>query len=122
MGNNLPTLSFGTGKTVVSVSAGDQHTCALLSDDTVKCCGQNIAGELGYGDSTDRYLTAQMGDNLPAVAFGALTPRSVFPVIRDQTTFIFTDGSVKSIGRNAEYELGYNDAVNRNFVGDSLPA
>eukprot|EP00971_Amphidinium_carterae_P259334 5145884-Amphidinium_carterae.1 len=97
MGNNLPTLSFGTSKIVVSVSAGDGHTCVLLSDDTVKCCGENVFGELGYGDSTDRYLTAQMGDNLPAVAFGSLTPRSVFAVIRDQTTFIFTDGSAKSI-------------------------
>eukprot|EP00971_Amphidinium_carterae_P184020 3653455-Amphidinium_carterae.1 len=122
MGNNLPTLSFGTGKIVVAVSASDGHTCVLLSDETVRCCGDNSYGELGYGDTTDRYLTAQMGDHLPAVTLGALTPLSVFAAFNHKTTFIFTDGSVKSIGHNLNYELGYNDAVNRNLVGDTLPA
>eukprot|EP00971_Amphidinium_carterae_P064590 1279720-Amphidinium_carterae.1 len=121
MGNNLPTLSFGTSKIVVSVSASDGHTCVVLSDDAAKCCGLNQYGQLGYGDTTNRYLTAQIGDNLPAVTLGTLTARSVFAGSRAHTTFIFTDGSVKSIGLNADYELGYNDAVNRNFVGDSLP-
>lgn len=36
MGDNLPFVDLGTGKTAVAVSAGDAHACALLDDDSVK--------------------------------------------------------------------------------------
>lgn len=36
MGDNLPAVSLGTGKTAVALSTGSGHTCALLSDASVK--------------------------------------------------------------------------------------
>src|SRR4051812_50200644 len=46
-----------------AVSAGGGHTCALLSDATVKCWGSNRRGELGDGTRTRR-LTAVGGGDL----------------------------------------------------------
>ena len=37
MGNNLPNVDLGTGKTAVSVAMGLYHTCAILNDGNVKC-------------------------------------------------------------------------------------
>ena len=54
MGNNLPTVDLGTGKTAKQVVAGGIHTCAVLNDDTVKCWGYANFGRLGYGDTTSR--------------------------------------------------------------------
>ena len=69
MGDNLPTVDLGSGKSIKSLVAGWYHTCAVLNDDTVKCWGSNDYGQLGYGDTNYRGDEAnEMGDNLPAVS------------------------------------------------------
>ncbi|CAE7229395.1 HERC4 [Symbiodinium sp. CCMP2592] len=37
MGDNLPFIDLGVGRTAVKVAAGRDHTCARLDDDTFKC-------------------------------------------------------------------------------------
>jgi Alpha amylase, C-terminal all-beta domain/Regulator of chromosome condensation (RCC1) repeat len=39
MGDNLPTVDLGTGRTAKSLAAGRNSTCAILNDDTLKCWG-----------------------------------------------------------------------------------
>ena len=42
--------SFGNNRTVDSISAGEAHTCATLSDASVSCWGSYYRGNLGNGD------------------------------------------------------------------------
>ena len=38
----------------IQITAGENHNCALLSDNTVKCWGENTYGQLGDGTKTNR--------------------------------------------------------------------
>jgi alpha-tubulin suppressor-like RCC1 family protein len=68
MGDNLPIVSLGTGRTAIDISAGAIQTCALLDDQTVKCWGFNNDGRLGQGNTTSIGATAgTMGDALSAI-------------------------------------------------------
>ncbi|RYG62897.1 hypothetical protein EON64_17020, partial [archaeon] len=42
-----PTCGISDCQSVVSLSSGSNHTCALLADKTVKCWGDNGSGQLG---------------------------------------------------------------------------
>ena len=67
----LPAVNLGAGRTATAVTAGANHTCALLDNATVKCWGFNGSGQLGQGS------IANLGDGagemaaLPAVNLGA---------------------------------------------------
>ena len=75
MGDALPALSLGTGRTAASVMAGGWLQCMVLDRGDVKCCGSDNVngyyGQLGYGDNITRGTAAkQMGDALPSVDLG----------------------------------------------------
>ena len=52
MGDNLPAVNLGTGRTATAVTTGADHACARLDDGSVKCWGHNFHGKLGLGDQT----------------------------------------------------------------------
>ena len=56
MGDNLPSIDLGTGRTATAIAAGYYHSCAALDNGAVKCWGHNNHGQLGIG------TTANMGD------------------------------------------------------------
>ena len=55
------------GGTVAAIAAGGEHTCAILTNKTVKCWGRGTDGELGYGD------TNNIGDNEAPSTVGAVS-------------------------------------------------
>lgn len=126
MGDNLPYIDLGTGRTAKKIAVGSMHVCAILDNDTVKCWGWNNEGQLGLGDTNNRGDTAnEMGDNLPAINFG--TGRTVKSIAlgKNHACAVLDNNTLKCWGSNAHGELGLGDTVIRgdgaNEMGDSLP-
>jgi alpha-tubulin suppressor-like RCC1 family protein len=68
MGDALPLVDLGTGRTVVELAAGSFFECARLDDGEIKCWGRNDSGQLGLGDTNNRGDgPGEMGDSLPAL-------------------------------------------------------
>ncbi|NUQ75788.1 MAG: hypothetical protein HUU21_19775 [Polyangiaceae bacterium] len=66
-GNHLlpSSVKLGEDKKASAIAAGQYHTCAILSDGSLKCWGSNGFGRLGLGDESPRGQKAsEMGDNL----------------------------------------------------------
>ena len=118
MGDNLPAVSLGTGRSARQIAAGNYHTCALLDDDTVKCWGSNDNGELGQGhgsnvgDDVD-----EMGDNLLAVSLGTGRSARQIAAGRAHSCALLDDDTVKCWGINFEGQLGQGHSSN---VGDDV--
>jgi alpha-tubulin suppressor-like RCC1 family protein len=127
MGDTLPAVDLGTGKKAVALKAGWWTTCALLSDASVKCWGQN-EGDLGLGDTLDRGdMQGQMGDNLPAVDLGTGKTATAVSTLRGGPEMaLLSDGSVKCWGAGMLGGLGLGDTLDRGGMpgqmGDNLPA
>ena len=69
MGDDLPIVNLGTGRTARAIVAGGNLTCAILDNDSAKCWGANNYGQLGLGDTDDRGDDPdEMGDDLPYIA------------------------------------------------------
>ena len=65
MGNYLLAVDLGSGKTAKAIAAGNQHTCAILDNSSIKCWGSNASGQLGLGNTINRGdNSSEMGDNL----------------------------------------------------------
>ena len=93
MGVNLPATDLGDGMTVVRITSGQEHTCAILQDASVKCWGLGTHGQPECFEprafqelhSSQHDLNTQnlgdepseMGSNLPAVGLGNLEVRDV---------------------------------------------
>ncbi len=116
MGDNLPIVNLGTNRKAKSLSAGAQHTCAILDNDTLKCWGQNSYGQLGRNNTIRAGNTAgSMGDALAPLNLGSGIKALKVAVGLDHTCVIMDDGGLKCFGRNNLGQLGY-DSVNN--LGD----
>ena len=90
MGDNLPTVDLGTGRTAKSVTAGFQGTCAILDDDELKCWGGRAApnGTSNIGDQP-----GEMGDQLQPIDVGVGRKAVAAVNALEQTCAALDDGS-----------------------------
>ena len=114
--------AINVGGTVTQIALGQSHTCARLSDGSAKCWGINDDGELGYGDTTERWAPAST-----AINFTAGTAVQITAGDKD-TCALLSNNTVECWGANAHGELGYNDIVPRSApngtaisLGSALP-
>ena len=90
-------VSLGSGRRAVAISAGDQHTCAVLDTGKVLCWGYGAFGRLGYGN------TNTVGDNeLPSavgpVPLGAGLKAAAISAGGFVTCVLLQQGTVKCWG------------------------
>ncbi|GAB5361114.1 hypothetical protein AAMO2058_000686700 [Amorphochlora amoebiformis] len=126
MSLDLPSVDLGQGKYAKKVVTGRFHTCALLTDGTMKCWGLNRKGELGQGHTkTIGASSSSMGDNLPSINLGANFNVTDLCAGRVFTCAVSTNGNVKCFGRNAYGILGIGTSINmggsKDTIGEFLP-
>ncbi len=112
LGNGTPTAdnpfagqvnaSGTTALTGVSnVSAGPDHSCALLSTNTVDCWGYNYSGQLGIGTLADSYYPAVVSSlaNVAQLSAGGVGNNGF-------SCALISGGAVKCWGSDYDGELG----------------
>ena len=109
------TVNLGSGVSAIGVSSGESHTCAVLSDNRVKCWGLNANGQIGDGTTTDRHIPAYSslgGTGALRVSAGSF-----------HTCAITLDRNVMCWGENWNGQLGDSSNVDRNTpVEVSIPS
>lgn len=135
MGDNLPAVDLGDGLSAKKVCAGSLHTCVVLSNDRVKCFGQDAGrGILGL-EATRSYGNADgdMGNGLPFLELGTGVTASEISCSETHTCIITRDtNEVKCWGDVQEFQDGVDQATfgpgdgfrgnNQNEMGNFLPS
>lgn len=120
VGDNETPASVGDvplGGTAVQVSAGQWHTCALMTTGKVRCWGAGNFGQTGYSttvDIGDDEFPSSMGD----VDVGGIATQ--VSAAGQHTCALLTDGSLRCWGRATYGQLGTG---NTTTIGDNeLPS
>jgi alpha-tubulin suppressor-like RCC1 family protein len=105
MGDSLPIVNLGLKAKDIAV--GGKHACAILSDDSVKCWGNNSFGQLGIGNTVNMGDDpGEMGSALPKVDFGTSRKVAKLTAGAGHTCALFADNTAACWGSNANGELG----------------
>jgi len=104
---NVSTFGSLSGRTVVAVAAGYEHTHALDSTGAVHSWGYNGYGTLGNGNTTQSAIPVNVS------TFGSLSGRTVVAVAAgtEQTLALDNTGAVHTWGRNLYGSLGNNSTT-----------
>ncbi len=99
---NLPSVAVSDNEEVrvVDMAVGSHHTCALLSDNQLKCWGEGAAGRLGYGNTNRISPPAAVGVDLDGVSVYQITAGGV------HTCALRTNSTARCWGGGASGRLG----------------
>ena len=104
-----------------AVSAGENHTCALLASGAVRCWGQNTWGQLGRGTGD---LTPVGDDEVPGevppVDLGGRAIAISAGLVH--TCAVLASGRVRCWGADTDGELGSGDSDGSSVGDDETPA
>lgn len=119
LGDSLPTLNFGTGRSVKDFSVGYESACAILDNDRLKCWGNASSGRLGSGSGSNHLGDApgEDGDALPYVDLGIGRTVKKVSVGFYHACAILDNDRLKCWGNSSGGRLGNGNASNH--LGDA---
>jgi len=116
MGEYLPFVNVGTGRTVVTIDSGQYFNCAQLDSLMLKCWGHGSDGQLGSGDVADiGTFPNQMGNYLQSLNFPSGETVSELGLGYFHSGMISTTGLVFMWGQGQFGQLGTEATSN---IGD----
>jgi len=106
---------LGSGSGVTAIAAGNDHSCALMSNTQVKCWGWNSTGRLGNGSlsNTVSPFTNPVGVVTNTTGPVYLTGVVALGASMDYTCALLTTGGVKCWGSNVYGQLGDGTTTTR---------
>lgn len=112
---NVTTTGVLTGKTMISLSAGRNHSLALCSDGTVAAWGLNADGQIGANGGSQSTVPVLVSN------LGVLATKRVIALAAGEahSLALCSDGSVAAWGSNANGQLGRSGGSTANPVAVS---
>ena len=107
-------IDLGPGRTAVAISAGSDHTCAVLDNGAVRCWGAGRSGKLGYA-STNNVGDDETPGSVGPVDLGPGRSAVAISAGSDSTCARLDDTSVRCWGEGANGRLGICETT---VVGD----
>lgn len=98
------------GRTVIAVASGEYHSLALCSDGTLAGWGQNGAGQIGDGTTTDKLVPTAV-----TTAGTPLATRKVVAIAAGayHNLALCSDGALVAWGQNNAGQVGDSSTTNR---------
>ena len=118
--SSVAPVDLGPGRTATAISAGTDHTCAILDNGSVLCWGNGANGRLGYG-STSNVGDVQTPASVGPVDLGPGRTAVAISAGGAHTCASLDDGSVRCWGDGANGRLGYCSQSNVGDTPSSLP-
>ncbi len=106
-----------SGKTILSIKTGSNHTCAIASDNQAYCWGNNWAGQLGNNSTTESYVPVAVNTT------GVLSGKTVVNIDVGDSFSCAIDSSSQSYcwGSNSNGQLGNNSIVESHVPVETTP-
>ena len=104
--------NVNVGDTATAITAGQEHTCALIDGGKVRCWGNGASGRLGYSNTND------IGDDETPTTAGDVNVGGTVTAISagtSHTCALLDTGNVRCWGQGSVGRLGY---ANTNDIGD----
>jgi alpha-tubulin suppressor-like RCC1 family protein len=119
MGDSLPVVNIGTGRTAKMIATGHNFACVIRDNDTVACWGANSSHQLGRDAASvtapnDKIgdASSEMGNSLVAVNLGQGVAQ--LAIGGTHACALLVDAvSVKCWGSNWAGQLGQGDTTTR---------
>ena len=107
--------------TIKEIEVGPTHSCAIMSDKTLRCWGENSFGQLGYGH------TRNIGDDESLQSLGAVSVGEGVVSLalgRRYTCALLVSGKVRCFGGNygGLLGLGHRDTIGDDELPSSVAA